>query len=250
MSHERWSAPYHADRPGGSRDARTFAGADMAAATGRQWAGRVWAAIGAAIGMASLYTSTAHPVWGGIGSGALVGMLLAFAQLTRTSAPRVSAGLAIAGLVTALAQGWLSFSALGPGAVAATIAFLLWYLLVNRIGLGMVNRERTSPLVNVGGLGTAGRALIVYHSVGGTFQPAVERGLAEGLQTQGWRVDMTTASAATPTRLADYQLLVLGVPVFASQPAAPILRYLERLGDLAGFPVLLVVSGQGTTEHG
>jgi hypothetical protein len=179
-----------------------------------------------------------------------VGTLLAFASLARLPAPKVAAALTLSGIATGLAQGWINPAALEHAALAGAIAFVAWYLSVEVLALGIVNREHVSELTDLGGSGTAGRALIVYHSLGGEFQPAVERGLAEGLRSQGWRVHMTTASRAAPVDLVGYRLLVLGAPVFAALPARPILAYLRRLGDLHGMPVLLVISGQGTTEYG
>jgi hypothetical protein len=196
-----------------------------------------------------LIWSRGNPLSGGLWSGGAAGLLIGVGHMVWRPAPKVALGLAGPGLLILAALAGLSPAALGYGAGAAAVAFGAWYLLVEVWALGWVNRERVSPVTGRGGSGSAGRALVVYHSVAGQFQPAVERALAEGLKTQGWCVDLTTASRATPTDLSPYRLLVLGAPTFAQQPARPILAYLKRLVDLGDKPVLLVVSGQGQTAY-
>ena len=65
----------------------------------------------------------------------------------------------------------------------------------------------------------------------------ITRAFSEGLVSNGWRVDVTTASKEAPTDLTGYDLLVLSAPTYDWVPAKPIQRYLERLGDLGGQPV-------------
>lgn len=211
-------------------------------------AGTVWVLLGVGFAAGGLAWSLGHPVAGGIAVGFLAGMLLSFTLLVWRSAPGVATGMAVAAFAFAGLQAWLNAAAVPALGIAAASSFAAWVVLVQGVGLGMVNREHVTALEDLGGSGTAGRALIVYHSVGGKFQPAVQRALAEGLKTQGWQVSLTSASRAAPTDLSGYRLLVLGVPVFAAQPARSILAYLRRVGGLNGLPVLLVVSGQGSTE--
>jgi flavorubredoxin len=77
----------------------------------------------------------------------------------------------------------------------------------------------------------------------------MQRAFAEGLQAQGWQVALTTASRQTPTDLSRYDLLVLGAQAYNWCPARPIIDYLDRVGDLKGKPVVVIVSGGGMTER-
>jgi hypothetical protein len=70
---------------------------------------------------------------------------------------------------------------------------------------------------------------------------------SEGLISSGWRVEVTTASDKAPTDLAGYDLLVLSAPTYDWVPAKPIQRYLQRLGDLADQPTVVIISAAGTT---
>jgi flavorubredoxin len=138
--------------------------------------------------------------------------------------------------------------ALLPGLAVAAVMFAIWHLIYEVGITGSMSREVVSEVKELGGDGRAGQALIVYHAGRSGFQTDMQHALAEGLQTQGWRVDITTASHATPTDLSSYQLLVLGAPTYNFRPARPVIDYLERLGNLSGRPVVLVLSGGGLTD--
>jgi hypothetical protein len=71
---------------------------------------------------------------------------------------------------------------------------------------------------------------------------------SEGLISNGWRVEVATASKEAPTDLSGYDLLVLSAPTYDWVPAKPIQRYLERLGDLADQPTVVIISAAGTTS--
>lgn len=183
----------------------------------------------------------------GVCGGLIMGMTGSVAFTVWRFLPRFSAGMAAvaAGLAAALAG--LGLTALAWGLATAAAAFAGWWLIYEVGVTGRANRERTEPLANLGGTGTAGRALIVYHSRHGGFQPRVQRAFAAGLQSQGWQVHLTPANSAAPTDLSGYKLLVLGVPSFNWRPARPIRDYLARVGNLRGLPVALIVSGGGMT---
>ena len=72
--------------------------------------------------------------------------------------------------------------------------------------------------------------------------------LAQGMVAEGWRIDLCTASRKSPLDLSAYQLLVIGTPGYNRGVARPISAYLDRLGELRGMPVMIVVSGFNYTE--
>jgi len=92
-------------------------------------------------------------------------------------------------------------------------------------------------------------ALVVYHPGITAFPRDIASGFAAGLAEAGWRVAITTASAAAPTALGDYDLLVVVAPTYWWTPARPLLRYVGRLDDLAGKPVAVLVTGLGSTQR-
>jgi flavorubredoxin len=93
--------------------------------------------------------------------------------------------------------------------------------------------------------GDAGTALVVYHPGKSDFQERVTYAFAGGLVSNGWRVEITTASAQTPTDLSGYDLLILGGPTYWFTPNWPIRRYLSRLGDLRGQPTVAIITAMG-----
>lgn len=123
-------------------------------------------------------------------------------------------------------------------------------LLISLLGAAVYvwwasSRETTAPVTPLSTTGTAGRALLVYHPGLSDFPDRVTTAFAEGLAGSGWRVDRTTASRQAPTDLQAYDLVVLGSPVYANAAAAPLSRYIDRLGDLAGKPVVLLFTAAG-----
>lgn len=90
----------------------------------------------------------------------------------------------------------------------------------------------------------AQNALIIYHPGFSSFMEDTAYAFADGLVENDWRVEITTASSQAPTDLSGYSLLVLGSPVYASNPSATIKQHVERIGDLQEIDtVLLVTSG-------
>jgi hypothetical protein len=76
----------------------------------------------------------------------------------------------------------------------------------------------------------------------------ITQAFSEGLVSNGWRVEVTTASKETPTDLSGYDLLVLSAPTYDWKPAKRIQRYLEQLGDLGGQPTVVILSAAGMTS--
>ena len=70
--------------------------------------------------------------------------------------------------------------------------------------------------------GEQGRALVVYHPGRTAFHEKVTSAYADGLVSNGWRVEMTTASSQAPADLSTYDLLVLADPGYPWTPNLPI----------------------------
>jgi flavorubredoxin len=111
------------------------------------------------------------------------------------------------------------------------------------------NREVVSEMTVLNPAGEARTALVVYHPGKSDFQRRVFAGFAEGLESNGWRVEMTTPSPQTRTDLSGYDLLVLGGPTYGFTPNRPILRYLGRLGDLDGMRTVTIITALGMGER-
>ena len=128
---------------------------------------------------------------------------------------------------------------LKEGLIAAVVTLVV--LLVTWQGLlsFMVNVEVVSDVQVLNPNGSAGTTLLVYHPGKSSYQEMLIEAFSEGLVSNGWRVEVATASKEAPTDLSGYDLLVLSAPTYDWVPAKPIQRYLERLGDL--------VSAAGTT---
>ena len=136
-------------------------------------------------------------------------------------------------------------SALWIGLIVALAALAVWgvWLMVGR------NREVVSDLQTLNPEGERGTALVVYHPGKSGFQRRVFAGFAEGLVSNGWRVEMTTPSTQTPTDLAGYDLLVLGGATYGFKPNQPIQTYIRRLGDLGGKPTVTIITALGMGER-
>ncbi len=184
--------------------------------------------------------------------GLVIGYLLAHdsdepggPQVERTL--RLAPTLVVAGLGIGLVSWVGGLAAAGLSLLTAALIIASWTFVV-LAGTAMVNREVRSPLVTIGA-GGRGCALVVYHSARGGLMRQLQEALAAGMQAHGWQVDLSTASCHSPVDLFAYDALVLGSPSYYDGLARPIRDYLDRLGDLEGLPVTLVVSGFGSTGH-
>jgi hypothetical protein len=125
-------------------------------------------------------------------------------------------------------------------AVLAAVS-ILSYLWLNKAvasGIRVVNSE-----------GGAGTALVVYHPGRFGFGQRVLTAFVQGLVSNGWRVEVTTASTQSPTDLESYDLLVVSGPTYGFTPSRPILSYLTRLGDVGGKPVVAILTALGAGER-
>jgi flavorubredoxin len=126
--------------------------------------------------------------------------------------------------------------------VAALVAWVIWYWY-------RISKEVVSQVEVLNPEGEGGRAVVVYHPGRRGFFKAVIHAFAEGLVSNGWRVEMVTASPEAPTDLSGYDLLVVGGPTYFWTPVRPIQAYVSRLGDLAGKPTVVFVTGFGSTDR-
>jgi hypothetical protein len=97
-----------------------------------------------------------------------------------------------------------------------------------------VERETAGSLEVRNPEGEAGHALVLYHPGLSDLQESLTNAFAQGLVERDWRVTRSTTSAAAPTDMAGFDLLVLGVHTYWWAPDGPTRRYLERAGNLYG----------------
>jgi flavodoxin len=191
-------------------------------------------------------------VWGmATTAGVILGLLVSIAWTLRHYAGGVSIGLVLA---AAAMTAMLAHTSPRAGVLSLLVAlavFGVWFVFYDLWFTGRANAEVVSPVTTAGGDGRAGRALIVHHQGRGPqhFQQRMQLAFAEGLQSQGWRVDITTASREAPTDVSAYDLLVLGAQAYNWCPARAVVDYVDRLYDLRGKSVVVVVSGGGMTER-
>jgi hypothetical protein len=201
---------------------------------------------------ALLAASWIGSVWGmAIAAGVIAGLLVSIAWTLRHYVGVVSIGLLSFAIAVAVALARNSPRASALSVLVALAVFGVWFLTYDIWFTGRANAEVVTPVTTIGGAGRAGCALIVHHHGRGRehFQRRMQLAFAEGLQSQGWRVDITTASRAAPTDVSAYDLLVLGAQTYNWCPARAVVDYADRLHDLRGKPVVVVVSGGGMTER-
>ena len=92
-------------------------------------------------------------------------------------------------------------------------------------------------------------ALIVFHPGLSDFPDSVVRAFAGGLAARGWHVRLVTATDDAPADLSSFGLVTLAGPVYWWAPATPLMRYVRRLRDLHGMPVVTVLTGAGQGER-
>jgi hypothetical protein len=137
---------------------------------------------------------------------------------------------------------------LKEGLIAAVATFVALFVAWQGLLGFVVNAEVLSDIEILNPNGSTGTALLTYHPGRSGYQEMITHAFSEGLVSNGWRVEITTASKEAPTDLSGYDLLVLSAPTYDWEPAKPIQRYLERLGDLGGQLTAVIVSAAGTTS--
>lgn len=120
--------------------------------------------------------------------------------------------------------------------LAVAGAVVVGYVFLN------INKDVVSSIDVMNSGGTA-RALVVYQ-VGLSSAPRdASYAFSEGLASNGWRVEITTASPEAPSDLSDYKLLILTFPIYGDLPGEAIVRYVTRLGDLQQIRTVIINSG-------
>jgi len=88
-------------------------------------------------------------------------------------------------------------------------------------------------------------ALVIYHPGMTSLMKDVTYAFADGLVSNGWRVEITTPSSEAPTDISGYDLLVLGSPVYGFSLTPTIERHLERIGDLKKIETVAILTAAG-----
>lgn len=94
--------------------------------------------------------------------------------------------------------------------------------------------------------GAAGTALVLYQPGISNFHYSVTRAFAEGLASQGWRVEMNTVGEHISTDLSAYALLAVGGPVYRFSASVPVTQFLSRVGDLQGIAAVGITTAAGS----
>jgi flavodoxin/formate hydrogenlyase subunit 6/NADH:ubiquinone oxidoreductase subunit I len=84
------------------------------------------------------------------------------------------------------------------------------------------------------------KSLIVYFSQGGTTARTTQS-IAAGLRTAGYQVDLCHLKDEQPPTLDGYDLLGIGMPVYAFRPPFVLTDYVQSLPDLTGLPAFTFV---------
>ena len=84
------------------------------------------------------------------------------------------------------------------------------------------------------------KSLIVYFSQGGTTARTADS-IAAGLRTAGYEVDVCHLINEQPPALDGYDLLGIGMPVYAFRPPFALTDYVEGLPHLGGLPAFTFV---------
>jgi flavorubredoxin len=109
---------------------------------------------------------------------------------------------------------------------------------------GAISREVVSE-IDVKNADGSKTALIVYQPGFSIFPKGVSYAFADGLASNGWRVEITTASSEAPSDLSKYSLLTLSYPVYGGTVGTAIVRYVDRIRDLAGVNTVIIACGGG-----
>ena len=123
----------------------------------------------------------------------------------------------------------------------------VFLVLVGILGYSMwaITAENPSPVTAVNPQSSGPKALVISDPGISGFEQGVADSFASGLTTNGWHVEVTTASSQTPTDLTEYTLVAFVSPIYGGEPSVPMQSYLTRLGSLAGKRVAVVLTGAG-----
>ncbi len=129
-------------------------------------------------------------------------------------------------------------------AIVIIILFVVAAAFAGLLLAGVIGGEVVSEVevINSEGLKTA---LVVYQPGFSNFPKDVSYAFADGLVSNDWKVEITTASAQTPTELSKYSLLVLAYPVYGETPGSAIVSYVNRTGDLNTINTVIIACAGG-----
>lgn len=105
-------------------------------------------------------------------------------------------------------------------------------------------REPRPEILNESG--AAGTALVLYQPGISGFHYSVTHAFAEGLASQGWRVEMNTVGEHISTDLSAYGLLAVGGPVYRFSASVPVTQFLSRVGNLQGIVAVGITTAGGS----
>jgi flavorubredoxin len=127
------------------------------------------------------------------------------------------------------------------------IVFVVFFV-AGLVALAYVGIKMNSDVVSeIEILNAAGSkiALVIYHPGMTSLMKDVTYSFADGLVSNGWRVEVTTPSSEAPTDLSGYDLLVLGSPVYGFTILPTIERQLARMGDLKKIDTVGILTAAG-----
>jgi hypothetical protein len=132
--------------------------------------------------------------------------------------------------------------------IAVVVIVILVVGFFSTMGILIVvgNTPHTSDVQVKNPGGSAGIAFVVYQPGISNFQEQVTLAFVDGLISNDWRVEITTASSQTPTDLSKYDLLVLGSPIYGDAPASPLVDYISSAGDLGSMNTVIILTGAGS----
>lgn len=181
-------------------------------------------------------------------AGLLIGLFVWLAIVVLPPFPVASVVLAVLAVAGALMLYRMDTEVLTKGLTVAAVTLVVLLLAWQVLLISWLNAQVVSDVEVLNPSGDKGTALVVYHPGKSEFQERANKAFAEGLVSNGWRVEITTASSQAPTDLSSYDLLVFGAPTYDWFPARRIQHYLRGLGDLGGHRTVIVISGLGYTN--
>jgi hypothetical protein len=135
---------------------------------------------------------------------------------------------------------WKQILLLSALVIVVVPACLLAYVLY------AINADIVTELVVMNADGHKA-ALVLYHPGLSSFAHDVAYAFADGLVSEGWRVEIATPSPEAPTNASRYGLLVICASTYGGKPDAPTMRHLARMGDLGGINAVIVALSGGET---
>ncbi|MCW4010719.1 MAG: hypothetical protein NWF05_08890 [Candidatus Bathyarchaeota archaeon] len=113
---------------------------------------------------------------------------------------------------------------------------------------GTLSREVVSEIEIINSEGNK-NALVVYQPGFSSFPKDISYAFADGLASNGWRVEITTASTQTPSDVSKYKLIALAYPVYGGTVGTAIVSYIDRIGNFNGINTVgIACAGEDSGE--